>query len=317
MGAGNMNLKERMLAAGPIWKDLASALDAYFNVVKAMAAVVFAGQNPHKENDTSNTVAWSAAGSLDDSIELAHEIKTDYEAHRASTTYHSAADGTNTIAAASLITTIMAILNEMKTDFNAHIVRVATCHTNDDDLTVQASATATDRASSITLVNQLRTEYEDHRVRLLDAGSAAVHGSADTVNVCAVAAVDPAAGTWSEVNALAAALKTQYEAHRVRVASSCHAGTDAVNVVSASAVTTIQTALDTILNEEKTDFNAHIQLMTSHLMLDKSMLVTVANSSSAATAIALSTALRSSYNDHISRGAESSAYAALPALTDI
>jgi hypothetical protein len=56
----------------------------------------------HKVQDSTNVVAATyPATDLASAIALANEIKADYTAHIGSTTYHQNADGTNTIAAAN------------------------------------------------------------------------------------------------------------------------------------------------------------------------------------------------------------------------
>lgn len=82
----------------------------------------------HKVKDTTNTRSSAAAVDLATAITLANEIKTDYEAHRASTTFHYTADATNTIAAANATdqTSLNTLLNELKTDINAHMASAPT-----------------------------------------------------------------------------------------------------------------------------------------------------------------------------------------------
>ncbi len=59
---------------------------------------------------------------------LANEIKGDYATHIASTTWHYAADVTNTIAASDATTqnTLNLLLNELKADLNLHMASAPT-----------------------------------------------------------------------------------------------------------------------------------------------------------------------------------------------
>lgn len=83
----------------------------------------------HKVKDATNVRASAyPAVDLATAQTLANEIKTDYEAHRASTTFHYNADSTNTISAsdASDQSSLNTLLNELKTDINAHMASAPT-----------------------------------------------------------------------------------------------------------------------------------------------------------------------------------------------
>lgn len=79
----------------------------------------------HKVADTVATAAVTLpqATILDEAVALANQLKSVYNTHRASTTYHYTADSTNAVTAdnADDQTTLNTLLNEMKGDFNAHI----------------------------------------------------------------------------------------------------------------------------------------------------------------------------------------------------
>lgn len=86
--------------------------------------------NRHAADDGAHKAAYSAAPIAVTALTTeahvvarANAIKTWYEAHRASTTYHPTADATNTIAASDATDQSSAntLLNELKTDINAHI----------------------------------------------------------------------------------------------------------------------------------------------------------------------------------------------------
>jgi len=128
---------------------------------------------------------------------------------------------------------LYSLINEMKIDINAHMLDL-TSHTNDDDVTPQiTSVDATSISTAQTLVNEERSVYEAHRVRLLDAASNPVHGAEDNTNIV----TEPAASNenWGEIVRLANDIRTQYEAHR-QLVGSVHLAADTTNVVSASAV---------------------------------------------------------------------------------
>lgn len=295
----------RLQKASPVGNMLAEVLEEMVLAINDLNKVVRGG-NPHKADDTTNVLTKSVASTLEELIELEHDLITQYEAHRADTDVHIAADSTNTMTDTSVIADIYALANELKTDLNAHMSN-DTAHTNDDDVTAQvASDDADTKAKAITLLNEIRVSYEAHRVQLTDQATGEVHGAADETNAATVAALD-ADATWSEIAALADDLKTQYTAHIALDATGdgVHpGGADSTNTVAAGAVGTIQTSLNTGLNEVKTDFNAHIKLASSHRNIDDSMEVNTANASSQATAITLANDLLVAYTDHISRAEE-------------
>lgn len=306
-------LKDRMDNAGPLWKAMASRFDAIVTAINELRAIVISGQNPHKANDATNTISMSNAGEIEGIIDLEQELITKYEAHIGSTTFHLAADSTNVVTEAGVPIEIYTLLNELKTDLNAHM-QDGTAHTNDDDVTAQVSAdNATTKATAIALANAVRAAYEAHRVVLEDAGAAAVHGAADTTDVVTETALDSAA-TWTEIATLADDLRTQYEAHRALTAGSVHASADVTNTVTATAVGTVTTAIYAGLNELKTDFNAHVaEFGTSHAVKDASITVSVANATSLTTAKALVNAIKTAFNDHITRG---DSFTAIPTLDE-
>lgn len=107
------------------------------------------------------------------------------------------------------------------------------------------AANATDLATSLTLVNQIKAVYEFHRVDLL------AHTASDTTNAIAA----PLATDLATAQTLANELKTDYNAHRTQ--AGVHDNNDATNTIT-SANATDQGTLNTLLNELKTDINAHM-----------------------------------------------------------
>ena len=93
---------------------------------------------------------------------------------------HATADTTNVIAkaAATDLSTAIALANDLKAKFNAHLPQ-GTIHALGDDVTnTTTEADASDLATLKTLVNALRTDYEAHRVLASGTG----HTAADTAN---------------------------------------------------------------------------------------------------------------------------------------
>lgn len=110
---------------------------------------------------------------------------------------------------------------------------------------VVASANASDLATSLTLVNEIRQRWLDHRDDDL------AHKVADGLPALAA----PVATDLTTAQTLANEIKADYGVH---IASTTyHYTADATNTVAAADATD-QTSLNTLLNEIKGDFNAHI-----------------------------------------------------------
>lgn len=113
------------------------------------------------------------------------------------------------------------------------------------------AANASNLATSVTLVQQIKGVYNVH-VRDASAHNtalSAVNSSPD---------VDPSSDAATQLAAasvIANAVKTAYGTHLA--AASVHFNNDATNTISAANATD-QSSLNTLLNELKTDLNAHI-----------------------------------------------------------
>lgn len=290
-----MTLYERMKTQ-VVLGDIADKLEQIINVVNALSTRVFGGSNPHLANDATNALTVVSAGieSLDSVLEAGDDLETKYTAHIAATAAHVAADSTNGTTDTSPIADVYVLLNELKTDYNAHrVLTAASVHGGADSTNVVAAANATTKATAITLANELKTDFNLHIATT--AGS--VHGAADATNPVVLADLTSTA-TWSEIMAMADSIRAKYEAHRVLTAGSVHGAADATNTVSQAAIGAPQTAINGLLNELKTDFNAHIILMTSHVIKDDSMTVTAATATNLATSVALAKNLVTSYENH-------------------
>lgn len=91
------------------------------NEIKAVLNRHYADDLAHKATNTA--ISTADATDLATGITLANAIKSSYETHRASTGKHYTADSTNTISSsdASDQSSLNTLLNELKTDLNAHI----------------------------------------------------------------------------------------------------------------------------------------------------------------------------------------------------
>ncbi len=123
------------------------------------------------------------------------------------------------------LTALNTLLNEIKTDFNAHAILTAGgVHGAADNADVVATADATNTATRIALANALRAAYELHRIKT--AGG--VHGAADATNVI----TKPVATDDHTALVLAIEIKTRYNLHRVKVSASTHGAADNTNATT-------------------------------------------------------------------------------------
>jgi hypothetical protein len=126
---------------------------------------------------------------------------------------------------------IIALVNDLRTDFIAHFaltsgsVHLAADTTSDDGI----GSAATNLATAITLVNQLRAALVLHGANLT------AHTIADT-NI-ETGDLAPAATDGQTAVTLANDLKSKYNAHRVLLTGTVHGAADSTNVTSAADAT--------------------------------------------------------------------------------
>ncbi len=140
----------------------------------------------------------------------------------------------------------------------------------------------------IDLEQELITQYEAH------LASTTHHRGADSTNTVTEL------GVPKEIYALLDELKIDYEAHRVIVSASIHAGTDAVNVITAANATTKALAV-TLANDLKVQFVANFANVSTHHGLADTNVPTFTTLTGASTWTAIATAadeLRSTYEAH-------------------
>lgn len=116
-----------------------------------------------------------------------------------------------------------------------------------------AAANATDLATSLVLVNQIK-DVMDHHFR-----DEVAHNTATSAQITIADGTDITTAV-----ALANDLKAKYETHRT--ASNVHFNNDATNTVT-NANATDQTTLNTLINEIKGDINAHVTNATLGSMI--------------------------------------------------
>ena len=189
------------------------------------------------------------------------------------------------------------------------------CHVANDTTNIVTSAAPTTDAATYTLLNEIKADYNAHRV------STAFHAVADTVNAVTIAD----ATTDATASALANDLKSKFNAHRTQVnvhviatwaaddATNVVTTADSTEIVSASALATElkadynahrtqtvanQGSVNTLLNELKTDYEAHRVSTTFHSAADTVNAVTSANATDLATSKTLAAELRVDFTAH-------------------
>jgi hypothetical protein len=100
-------------------------------------------------------------GTLATLLLLCADIKLVYEAHLADDLSHKAADPGPALVAATDLTTAQTLLNAIKADYNTHRAST-TYHYAADATNVTAAADATNQASADTLGNELKTDLNAH-----------------------------------------------------------------------------------------------------------------------------------------------------------
>ncbi len=298
-----MKMRDRMKTAGPLWNAMYKRFDDLIKGHNELVEIVLGGQNPHKTNDVTNITALGAAVVIDEIVDLVQDLITKYEAHIGSSTYHLAADSTNTVTELGVPMEVYTLLDEIKVDYEAHrVLTGGSVHSGTDAVNTVTAVNATTKALAVLLSNDIRTQFIANF-----ANVSTHHGASDTAGVAAATAVDVLDGdsSWEEIAGAADELRAAYEDHRVLTAGAVHGAADSTNTVTAAAVGTFATAVYAGVNELKGDFNAHIfEMGTSHRFADDSTEVTATNASSTATAKTLVNELRSEYLDHISRAPE-------------
>lgn len=294
-----MSLRDRLTLGSPLTHALITILDQLIAAVNTLSAVVLTGDNPHKVDDTADVVTATDPADLDQVGDLEFDIDIKYAAHLGSTTYHLAADSTNTLTATTVYAKVKALAEDLKTKYNLHHVMTgSSVHAGSGDGNTVTAATITTKALAITMLNDIKAMMTAHLANVTSC-----HGSADATSMASVPADLASTATWTLIAAMADALRVAYVLHVAR-GSTVHGAADTTHDPAVAAVGAVQTSVDTYLTEMKADFNAHIILLSSHATKDESMKVSTADATTLATSRALAKALKEAFNTHISRAAE-------------
>jgi len=122
---------------------------------------------------------------LEMACRLANELKLDYNTHKNSAVYHTAADPGNLVAAAAAtnLATLITLANDIRTCYEAHRILVGggPCHGQADNVNALSAAVCTDLDTAVVLVKDEKAKFEAHRINV--AGAPPVHAAADTADV--------------------------------------------------------------------------------------------------------------------------------------
>jgi hypothetical protein len=236
---------------------------------------------------------------LDSMMIYLNELKTKYNLHMASTTYHDIADANTAAGTASDLATATALANSIRTNYKLHLIA------------------ASEVEEAVTLLNQAAAKYELHRVMAAD------HVAIDNTNVVN-AALYPCTD-FATAAALAAELKTKYNAHLIL--AGVHINNDGVDTITATTPVTTEVLLKAFANQFIVKFNAHlividettecvtlvnnlynmynghINLLTSHLIADAVNTLNPAHypATDLASATTLANDIRTAYKAHRSQ----------------
>jgi hypothetical protein len=144
----------------------------------------------HDVNDTTNAVTSSDATNQTTLNTLLNEIKTDYNAHRISTAFHDAADSTNIVTSADATDAATSVTLANEIKTDYNAHRSqADVHPHDDSANAVSSADATDEATCITLANEIKTDYNAHLTATAGSGMAYLDLTSTEMNADATAIV--------------------------------------------------------------------------------------------------------------------------------
>lgn len=141
-------------------------IDSHVALISGLRAT---GALLHEEDGVDDVIETADASDLATSIALANALRAWWATHIADTDKHIAADSTNTTTApvATDLAETQTLLNEIKTDFNAHHDAAAYHHVGGEGGPVAApadvtTANATDQSTANALANALKAACNRH-----------------------------------------------------------------------------------------------------------------------------------------------------------
>ena len=270
--------------------------DSVNSIVSADATDLATADTLANEIKAKLNLHYVALSELEEAILLVNELRSVYNAHRVLTgaSVHGHADSTNSVGspAATDLASAETLANEIKAKLNLHYLMLSkleeaitlvnglateyeahrvllTSHGVADAVNLITAPVATDLATADALANDIKAQYNAHRVTV-----AGVHDNADSVN--SVGSAD--ATNLASLQTLANEIKTKYNLHLVSFSE-------------------LDEAI-TMVNAVKSDYNAHRVALASHGAADGTNIVAVADATDLTTAEALANDIKAKYNAH-------------------
>ena len=269
-GGGNVEVEEEAIAAPAHQRIYHGAVTGTFSneIVRGGTSLATARVTAHPSGYLDITHIGIDACNI-----LLGELITDYNLHCANVTAHIAADTANDGVALQLgdsLAEMYVAANALKAAYNAHDAETGAYHGAAGSAHQTAANDATTHATLVTLLNELKSDYEAHRAEgdtlftlvteiradlVTHMANAAVHIAADTTNNDFIAL---AGNNLAAIMACLNSMKAKYNSHDTEATLfHCHAGTG-TQVASADA-TTYASAV-ALANELKADLNTHCGL---------------------------------------------------------
>jgi len=225
-----------------------------------------------------------------DVIALANEIRSDYNLHRVSTAYHVAADGTNSVVLPAAVT--LADAQALLNDIKAKYnahLSQGGVHQLSDTSNAVATGNATNLQSAVVLANDLKEFYNSHLVQI------GVHGFDDTVDTL-TPALPPVVNTdcYPILNDIKAKLNAHF------LLAGVHIINDVTDTITAPAAFSQLTG-EALANDIKTKLNVHLASTNYHFVADTTNVITSVAASSPASLVALTAELQVKYPVHLAQ----------------
>jgi hypothetical protein len=286
--------------------DLSSAVNL-LNACKAVYEAHRVNTQFHVAPDTTHIITTPDAVDLFTAVQLASDLRGNVNLHFTSAA-HVARDTTNSVTGdASDVTAVIALANEIRADLLAHFSQiqagVVSMHVHGNYDQVHAVTSQTPVATLVSMLEQLKTKFNAHRV--LTTGSASIHAIDDVWNPLIQGAnyklIPPESFDIASVVDFADDCVRKHNAHTLQVG--VHRPEDVVNGVSTSPHGPLDVEYAILrANALKHAFNDHIRGNSYHRVSDTANAVTSAAARDPVDeAFDILSELREKHNAHVVR----------------
>lgn len=260
-----------------------SAMVAATNRLKAAYNRHIVQSGVHYVNDAYNAVSQLQIDPLEVCISALNEIRDDFNAHIVDFVYHDP-DMVHDIVVpyASGLATAITLANSAKVKLNGHFGDVPV-HLLADDLNLVEVPDATNLRTLITLVQALKKAYESHRIQ------AGVHGHDENDVIGSPDATDLSSAIF-----LLNVIKVVYADHAAKLG--VHKVADTLHVITSPDAVDLFTGVQ-LASDLKGNLNAHFVSTTYHVVPDSTNAITaVAND--VASLVVLTNQIKNSLRNH-------------------